>query len=273
MENNFPPEEQKDIRLAKFLEAQKAIKNAKSPEAQEAIKRAKSPKAQKAIKRAKSPATQNAMKHANSPDICSIITLTDSYSPKRQKVNRTHAYYSRLQKAQELLDSAFGDKPRPSHNSDTYRIMSQSALESLRNALTLAELYLPPEEKEQYETIIKPKLEEKSSSRLTLSDILSLLSLLVTIFFGIISSMSDEQAERIIAQNEVIIEQNNEIIQLKKEDEALLDALDSLSDSINLLTDEVKSLREELESSNDPSDGSGQPDTENTQQQDCDAQN
>lgn len=148
----------------------------------------------------------------------------------------------------------------------------QSLIDSLVITLNQVEPYLPPEDKEQCEAIIKPAIEEKSRPHLTLSDALAILSLLITIFFGIVASMPDEQTERIIAQNEIIIDQHNEIIRLQEEDKALLDTLNSLSNSINLLTDEVELLREELENSNDFFNSPSQTNVEDTQQQNCDTQ-
>lgn len=148
----------------------------------------------------------------------------------------------------------------------------QPLLDSLSGTLAQIEPYLPEDKKEECDNIIRPKLSKATHIRLTLSDTISILSLLVTIFFGIVASMPDDQTERIIAQNDIIVEQQAEIIRLKQEDEALLDALDSLSDSINLLTDEIELLRDELENTNDPPDGSGQAGTEDTQQQDGDTQ-
>lgn len=145
-------------------------------------------------------------------------------------------------------------------------------LDSLAGTLTQIDPYLPPEEKEQCETIILPKLQQKNRARLTLSDALSILSLLLTILFGVISALPDEQTERIIAQNEIIIEQQAELIQLEKEDEDLLYTLDCLTESINLLNEEVELLREKLEGAGEPSDGSGQASSEDAQQEDGNAQ-
>lgn len=145
-------------------------------------------------------------------------------------------------------------------------------LDSLAGTLTQIDPYLPPEEKEQCEAVILPKLQQKNRARLTLSDALSILSLLLTILFGIISTLPDEQTERIIAQNEIIIGQQAELIQLEKEDEDLLYTLDCLTESINLLNEEVELLREKLEGAGEPSDGSGQASSEDAQQEDIDAQ-
>lgn len=141
----------------------------------------------------------------------------------------------------------------------------QSILNSLANTLAYVEPYLPPEKKEECERVILPKLSKESRIKLTFSDVVAILSLLVTIYFGIISSLPNDQLDRLIEQNEIIIEQQDEIARLKEEDEKLLNALNSLTDSINLLSEEVELLRNELESSEDIPDGQSLPDTEDSQ--------
>lgn len=142
----------------------------------------------------------------------------------------------------------------------------------LLRALTRIKAYLPPEERKICTDTVIPQLRKKSAAKITLSEALALLSLLVSIFFGVTSSMPDTQVERIIAQNEIIIEQQAEIVRLQKEDEDLLEALDALSKSINLLTDEIELLRDGLEKPTDLPDSSGQPDPGEAQQNNSDAQ-
>lgn len=149
--------------------------------------------------------------------------------------------------------------------------LSQTLLDSLSDTVTQIEPYLPPEKKAECENVILPKLKHKSP-KLTLSDALSILSLLVAIFFGIIASMPDEQTEQIIAQNEIIIDQQEEIIRLQKEDDALLNALDSLTNSINLLSDEIELLREESESTDDSYTVQSQADPTDSQHQNSSTQ-
>lgn len=150
----------------------------------------------------------------------------------------------------------------------------QALLGSLADTLTRVEPYLPQEEKEKCESVIRPKLSEKSRTRLTLSDALSILSILLSIFFFVLGSMPNDQAERIIQQQDKIIaNQEAEIAQLREKDQALLDTLNSLSDSINLLTDEIELLRDELEDSDNLPDSPCQTDPGESQQYDSDAQN
>lgn len=150
----------------------------------------------------------------------------------------------------------------------------RSLLNSLSDTLEQVEPYLPPEEKEHCETIIKPQLENNSRTHLMLSDALSILSILLSIIFFILGSMPDDQAERIIQQqNKIIANQEAEIVQLRKEDQALLNTLDSLSDSINLLTNEIELLQDKLEDSDSLPDNHSQTDPCEPQQDSGNAQN
>ncbi|MCI8916233.1 MAG: hypothetical protein HFF26_06160 [Oscillospiraceae bacterium] len=159
------------------------------------------------------------------------------------------------------------------HLLNTVVFSSNTACQTLMNSLSMVleqvEPYLPPEEKEQCESVIKPQITAKPCKRLTLSDALSILSILLSILFFVLGSMPDDQAERIIQQqNKIIANQEAEIVQLRKEDQVLLDTLDSLSDSINLLTDEIELLRDELEDLSDLPDNHSQADP-GEPQQDC----
>lgn len=133
--------------------------------------------------------------------------------------------------------------------------------------------YMDSDQQEEYAEDVLPKLQDCQDKKLTLSDILTIISLLVTIYFGIISSLPDEQLDRISQQNEIIIEQQEELIELKKEDAELRETLDALTDSINLLTDEVESLRNEIENLDDAPELDRQSDAEESEQQNDDPQN
>lgn len=148
----------------------------------------------------------------------------------------------------------------------------RSLLNSLSGTLEQVEPYLPPE-MDRCETVVKPQLEDNSRMHLTLSDALSILSILLSILFFVLGSMPDDQAERIIQhQNKIIANQEAEIAQLRKEDQALLDTLDSLSDSINLLTDKIELLQDKLEDSDNLSDNHDQTDPSEPQQDSGNAQ-
>ncbi len=101
---------------------------------------------------------------------------------------------------------------------------------------------------------------------MTLSEILAIISLLVTIYFGIVSSRPSEQLERIIEQNAIMTEQQAKIIELTQEDQHLRDTLDSLSNSIDLLNDELDLLRDELKGHDEPADCSCQTNAQNGQE-------
>lgn len=151
-------------------------------------------------------------------------------------------------------------------------VLSRSLLDAVSHALTLSEPYLTSEVQEVLDKKIQSQIEETPKKRLTLSEILTLLTLLVSIYSAIIASRPSEQLERISQQNQIIIEQQAEMIALNSEDKALYDALDSLADSINLLSDEVELLREQLESSDDPTDSFCEVDHAESQQDDSDTQ-
>lgn len=145
--------------------------------------------------------------------------------------------------------------------------------DSLIGTMEQIEPYLQPEEKGQCEAIIKPHLREKAHMHLTLSDALSILSILLSILFFLLSSMPDDQTDRIIQQqSRIIANQEAEIAQLRKEDQALLDTLDSLSDSINLLTNEIELFRDEIKDADDPPDNPGQTNPGEPQQDSSDTQ-
>jgi hypothetical protein len=139
-------------------------------------------------------------------------------------------------------------------------------LESIANSLVLSDPYLTKEVIEQCDELPLPSLDEGSKRRLTLSEILAIISLLVTIYFGIVSSRPSEQLERIIEQNAIMTEQQAKIIELTQEDQHLRDTLDSLSNSIDLLNDELDLLRDELKGHDEPADCSCQTNAQNGQE-------
>lgn len=143
-------------------------------------------------------------------------------------------------------------------------------IQAFSKAVTASEPYIPPEEVHQVENVI-PAVQQKKH-RLSISDVLALISILVTIYTSIISSRPNDQLDRIITQNDIIISQQEELIPLKQEDLKLMEVLNTLCDSINLLTDEVELLQEELERSNNLSDCGELPDLNDSQQKGTDSQ-
>lgn len=134
-------------------------------------------------------------------------------------------------------------------------------VEQISSAVKVANPLIPAEQQSQFQTEILPRVKECRSKKLSISDILALISLLFTVYFGIIASLPDEQLERISNQTEVIIEQQEEIIELNQKDLELQEALNALTGSINLLTDEVQALRDEVKHFENTSESNAQPDT------------
>lgn len=145
-----------------------------------------------------------------------------------------------------------------------------AVIQAFSKAVTASEPYISSEELNQAENAI-PVVQQRKH-RLSFSDIITLISILLTIYTSIISSRPNDQLDRIIAQNNMIISQQEELISLNQEDLELMETLDTLRDSINLLTDEVELLREELESSDDLSDCEDLSDLSDSKQQDTDPQ-
>lgn len=155
----------------------------------------------------------------------------------------------------------------------TQRNSWEAIADTLRATLESVEPYVLEEQFQELEQSVQPILKPQGKPHLSLSNLLSIISLLFAIFFGIISNIPDKRIDRIIAQNDTIINQNAEIIELEKEDKDLQDTLQNLTDSIHLLTDEVELLREELEDTQDISISECQENPENGQEQNCDAEN
>lgn len=102
---------------------------------------------------------------------------------------------------------------------------------------------------------------------MTLPDALALLTLLVTIFFGILQLLPDQQLEKIIEQNDTRIAQNEIIIQNQTELESVLY---DLGNGIHLLTDVVDSIRDGNEDIDDFSKIQSHTDSDDTKQQNTD---
>lgn len=201
-----------------------------------------------------------------------LSSAVDAISQLQQQITRlTNINYSSTETALRTLAQT------PDYLLNTISLSSSTACQNLCDSLSMAleraGPHLPQDEKERCETIIKSQVAEKPCPHLTLSDALSILSILLSILFFVFESIPDDQAERIIQQqSKIIANQEAEIAQLHKEDQALLDALDSLSGSINLLTNEIELLRDELEDfdafpdvQNQTDAGDPQQDSSNTQ--------
>lgn len=123
---------------------------------------------------------------------------------------------------------------------------------------------------------IEPQTESNALQKHSSFDIFSVistwLSILVTIYCTILSSLPNNQLDRIAAQNDVIIAQQEEILEMQEDDQDLQNTLYTLSNAIDLLTEEVETLRDELEHMDDPSIQEERPDLSDGQQQDGDTQ-
>lgn len=123
---------------------------------------------------------------------------------------------------------------------------------------------------------LEPRVESNNPKKRSVLDVFSIIStwisILVTIYCTILSSLPDDQLDRIAAQNEIIIAQQEEILELKEEDRELQNTLNTLGDAINLLTEEVEVLRDELEHIDDSSIHEDQSEIYDSQQHDSDTQ-
>ena len=104
-------------------------------------------------------------------------------------------------------------------------------------------------------------------SKLTFERAISLLALLIDIFFHLINLLPDKQLD------EIIVNQQQARIEEQAEDRAILDTLYAVQDSIIVVSDEVEALRDELEDLNDLPDSQSDPDAPKSQDDDTDPQN
>lgn len=107
----------------------------------------------------------------------------------------------------------------------TLEQFSLSTRESILHTIENAEPYAAGAKTQEYEETILPKLQGKSKEPLTRSDWIALVSLLITILFGIASLLPNEEDEKMVFQGEVIIEQQARQIELQQEENEALRAL------------------------------------------------
>lgn len=196
--------------------------------------------------------------------------------------------------------------------SNTSRLVSQIPVESIQgfrdsllpvqdalvSAIAIARPYMSPVQIEKAESMVPdifepapPEKPPKSSPKLSFSTLLALFSLLVTIIFGIISTLPDKQLEQITEQNAVLIEQNEELYSLEAEKLAVLrqlietaedvsDVLDALKQDADAVSDTPQELLlpaddpaeiaddldNPVEPKNKPSDNAGLDQAQNTEQ-------
>lgn len=130
-------------------------------------------------------------------------------------------------------------------------------VQALDKTVRSVEKYIPEDQREMYENTLRPKLEFQDK-KLSTSDLLSLLSLLVTIFFGILSTFPNEQLDRISEKEDTLIAQQEQIIELQQENQELRNTLEDLADAINGLSERLEDLGVCLEDSQNTADSQGQ---------------
>lgn len=161
----------------------------------------------------------------------------------------------------------------------SYLQLSESIKQAFSNAVEVSTPYIDPETldvllsstvtstRSEHQTEVDDK---KGPSKWDIISLISTwISILVTIYCTIISSLPNDQLDRIAAQDEIIIAQQEEILEKDRE---LQNTLDTISDTVNLLTDEVEVLRDELEHIDDSSIHEDQSEIYDRQQHDSDTQ-
>ena len=136
-------------------------------------------------------------------------------------------------------------------------------IESIQSTIT----HLDEGQQTTCQEFIQSHAQEFQKRKMTLPDALALLTLLVTIFFGILQLLPDQQLEKIIEQNDTRIAQNEVIIQNQTELESVLY---DLGNGIHLLTDVVDSIRDGNEDIDDFSKIQSHTDSDDTKQQNTD---
>lgn len=230
----LPTKQIADACQSPLLTASKIFESATSLQAMEAVKILKATETAMAIAsidaRAKSSCMLDAVSSSLSAITSSIEKLNTLTSAKNQVLQSAYTITATLES-------------------------SKAITQAFSKAVTASEPYIPAKDLVQAENAI-PAVQQKKR-RLSLSDILTLISILLTLYTLIVSSRPNDQLDRIIAQNDTIISQQEKLISMKKEDLELMETLDTLRNTIDFLTDEAELLREEPESSDDLFDGEG----------------
>lgn len=137
----------------------------------------------------------------------------------------------------------------------------QSIIDSLEATLP----FIPEEQEQECRHQVLPELKNENQKTerkiiFTLDTAIALLGLLLTIYFGITSQLTNKQLDRlieqndtIIAQNQIIIQQQAEMLEKDREDEKL-EAICNLTAAICELNDNINSAREGFEDVRDSSD-------------------
>ncbi len=218
-----------------------------SPAMQEAVRLANSPKIQAMLRLMNSPVIQESLRFSNSSAVQEVIQHVMSPAVE-DALARIHGGYGCTEKSlsseEQSLDKIFCSTEK-----------SNRLAQSFCSAVSISAPYVNANAGNENSTktdtpTVEPKI--KLKQQLSMSDILTLIGILMTFFSIIISCLPNEQLTRIIEQNDTIIEQQAEIIELSEEDLALRQTLEQLTDCINLFAEEIEPFREGTKDVNNP---------------------
>ena len=175
-----------------------------------------------------------AMTKLQAPDSVQISTITSMLTAFAEAASRDY-----------IADFTYAfDAPSPS---------IAKAVEAAEEALPLVSF----DQAEEPPIFPLPEEARAKKSWWTFDRVLALLSLLVTIYFGILQSLPSEQMSEMIEQNNEIIEnQEEELEELRESNQQIREILQNLTDSISDLTEELDALREQPNALHDVGDDS-----------------
>ena len=114
--------------------------------------------------------------------------------------------------------------------------------DSIEKSVAEAESFMSPPQQAACKDVISTKLHRP----LSLSDALTIFSILVTIWTTLMSQLPNEQLDRLIEQQQQQTEYLEEIIELKhQENDALMSAIGLMTQTIEQLSDEIEVLKEQ----------------------------
>lgn len=151
----------------------------------------------------------------------------------------------------------------------------------IERLVNTVEWHIPESQKEAYREAVDNRFTEAKKNNLTLSDIISLISLIISFCFQLADSFPDEQMQKIIDQNDIIISQKQEELRLNQERNAMLqiiaDSIENISDLIDVNPQGVDVTHETFNVACDSFDGTNngadlesEPDAADSQQDDGD---
>ena len=139
--------------------------------------------------------------------------------------------------------------------------------ENIAEAIEQAMPYVSDEETSAQCSESIRQLRESPHFKLTFDRAIALLSLLISLFFGLANQLPEEQLDEIISN------QQQARIESKEENDAIVSALYAVRDSIGAVSNEVEALRDELNDRDDSSSSQSDSDTTDSQDDDADSQN